>query len=73
MAWHDTDSEPGLASKIDAQFETLHRRLDAMDRRIDQRLAEVKAKQDEDLILLKAMSCQLRGRVERMERRSARG
>jgi hypothetical protein len=73
MAWHDTESEQGIASRLEAQFDALHRRLDAMDRRIDQRLAEVRAKQDEDLILLKAMSCQLRGRVERMERRSARG
>ncbi len=73
MAVHDTECEPALAATLAAHFDALHRRLDAMERRIDLRLAEVKAKQDEDLILLKAMSCQLRGRVERMERRSARG
>jgi len=51
----------------------LRTRIDALDRRVDQRVAEVRAKQEEDLILLKAMSCQLRGRVERAERRAVRG
>ena len=62
-----------IARRLDAHFEALHQRLDSLDRRLDQRLGEVRAKQEEDLMLLKAMSCQLRGRVERVERRSARG
>jgi hypothetical protein len=58
---------------LDAQFEALHLRLDAQDRRLEQRLAEIRVKQEEDLMLVKAMSCQLRGRVERVERRNVRG
>jgi uncharacterized membrane protein len=75
MAQHDSVTPPhdtALAARIEAHFEALHRRLDALDRRIDQRIAEVRAKQDEDLMLVKAMSCQLRGRVERVERRASR-
>lgn len=62
-----------LASLVEAQFEALHARLDALDRRIEQRIAELRLKQEEDLMLLKAMSCQLRGRVGRVERRPGRG
>jgi len=61
-----------LAATLEREFEALHRRLDAMDRRLDQRVAEIRAKQEEDLMLLKAVSCQLRGRVERAERRGSR-
>lgn len=77
MTPHGTATAPALdealARRLDAHFEALHQRLDSLDRRLDQRLGEVRAKQEEDLMLLKAMSCQLRGRVERVERRSARG
>lgn len=62
-----------LASVVEAQFEALHARLDALDRRFEQRIAELRLKQEEDLMLLKAMSCQLRGRVGRAERRAGRG
>lgn len=62
-----------LAAAFVAQFEALHARLDALDRRFEQRIAELRLKQDEDLMLLKAMSCQLRGRVGRAERRPGRG
>jgi hypothetical protein len=58
---------------VEAHFEALHARLDALDRRVELRLAEIRVKQDEDLMLLKAMSCQLRGRVGRAERRTGRG
>jgi hypothetical protein len=66
---------PDMASIscLEAQFEAIHLRLDAMDRRLEQRLGEIRVKQEEDLMLLKAMSCQLRGRVERVERRHSRG
>lgn len=64
--------DEALARRLDAHFEALHQRLDALDRRLDQRITEVRAKQEEDLMLLKAMSCQLRGRVERAERRGSR-
>jgi hypothetical protein len=57
---------------IEQQFEVVHRRLDALDRRIDHRFAEVRVKQEEELMLIKAMSCQLRGRVERADRRGSR-
>jgi hypothetical protein len=60
------------AARLDAQFEAIHLRLDALDRRLEQRLAEIRVKQEEDLMLVKAMSCQLRGRVERVERRHSR-
>ena len=77
MAQHGTSEVPvldeALARRLDAHFEALHQRLDALDRRLEQRLTEVRAKQEEDLMLLKAMSCQLRGRVERAERRVSRG
>ena len=65
--------ESAMAARLDAHFEAIHLRLDALDRRLEQRLAEIRVKQEEDLMLLKAMSCQLRGRVERVERRTARG
>ena len=66
-------SEGGLAAIIEAQFDVIQLRLDALDRRLEQRLAEIRVKQEEDLMLLKAISCQLRGRVERVERRTSRG
>ena len=50
----------------------LRQRLDALDRRLDTRLAEIRARQEEEIMLLKALSCQLRSRVERVERRAAR-
>jgi hypothetical protein len=65
--------EMPLAARLDEQFEELHRRLDALERRIEQRLAEIRIKQEEDLMLLKAVSCQVRGRVERAVRRPSRG
>ena len=65
--------DPTLGSRVEAQFEALHARLDALDRRFEQRLAEIRLKQDEDLMLLKAMSCQLRGRAGSAERRNGRG
>lgn len=62
-----------LERRLAERFDAVQRQIDALDRRIDHRMAEVRAKQEEDLMLLKAMSCQLRGRVERVERRAARG
>ena len=59
-------------SEIEQQFEVVHRRLDALDRRIDHRFGEVRVKQEEELMLIKALSCQLRGRVERADRRGSR-
>jgi ABC-type Zn uptake system ZnuABC Zn-binding protein ZnuA len=73
MATQTDGQDPTPASRLDAQFEALQARLEALDRRIEQRLAEIRLKQDEDLMLLKAMSCQLRGRVGRVERRNGRG
>ena len=61
-----------LAVRLEQEFESLHRRLDTLDRRLDQRIGELRAKQEEDLMLIKAMSCQLRGRVERAARRGSR-
>jgi hypothetical protein len=68
------DAAPGdrLAAAIEREFAMLHRRLDVLDRRLEQRFGEVRIKQEEDLMLVKAMSCQLRGRVERAERRGSR-
>ncbi|HTM33964.1 MAG TPA: hypothetical protein VL263_21785 [Vicinamibacterales bacterium] len=57
---------------VDREIEAVHRRLDALDRRLEQRLAEIRVKQEEELMLIKAMSCQLRGRVERADRRGSR-
>ena len=54
------------------EVEALHGRLDALERRLDQRFGEIRAKQEEELMLIKAMSCQLRGRVERADRRGSR-
>jgi hypothetical protein len=69
----DSPDHDALIVRLDAHFDALHRRLDALDRRIEQRMAELRIKQEEDLMLVKAMSCQLRGRVERVERRGGRG
>jgi hypothetical protein len=63
----------GLEQRLGERFEALHRRMEAMERKADQRFAEIRVKQEEDIQLLKAMSCQLRGRVERVERRAGRG
>ena len=62
-----------LERRLGERFEALHQRMETLDRRADQRFAEIRAKQEEDIMLLKAMSCQLRGRVERVERRAGRG
>jgi hypothetical protein len=62
-----------LEQRLCERFEALHQRMEAMERRADQRFAEIRVKQEEDIQLLKAMSCQLRGRVERVERRAGRG
>jgi hypothetical protein len=59
-------------TEIEQQFEVVHRRLDALDRRIDHRFGEVRVKQEEELMLIKALSCQLRGRGERADRRGSR-
>lgn len=67
------EDPPPATHSVAAQFEALHARLDALDRRIELRLAEIRVKQDEDLMLLKAMSCQLRGRIGRVERKNGRG
>jgi hypothetical protein len=61
-----------LEQRLGARFEALDRRIDTLNRRADQHHEEIRAKQDEDIMLLKAMSCQLRGRMERAERRAAR-
>jgi hypothetical protein len=63
----------GLEERLCERFDQVQRRFDALDWRLDHKLAEIRAKQDEDIMLLKAMSCQLRGRVERIERRTTRG
>jgi hypothetical protein len=61
-----------LERRLGDRFDAVQRQIDALDRRVEHRLAEVRAKQEEDLMLVKAMSCQLRGRVERVERRASR-
>jgi hypothetical protein len=62
-----------LEQRLSECFEALQQRMEVLDRRADQRFMELRAKQEEDIQLLKAMSCQLRGRVERVERRAGRG
>jgi hypothetical protein len=62
-----------LEQRLGERFEALHQRMEIMERRADQRFAEIRGKQEEDIQLLKAMSCQMRGRVERVERRAGRG
>jgi hypothetical protein len=69
---NDEQAEPLWSARLAEQMTQLQQRLDAVDRRVDQRLAELRAKQEEDLMLLKALSCQLRGRVDRADRRSGR-
>jgi hypothetical protein len=68
----ETAATGGLAPAMEREIEALHRRIEALDRRLDQRLGEIRAKQEEELMLIKAMSCQLRGRVERADRRGSR-
>ncbi len=53
-------------------METIGHQLERLERRLDQRLAELRVRQEEEIMLLKALSCQLRSRVERVERRTAR-
>ncbi len=67
------DHLAALERRLGERFDAVQRQVDALDRRVEHRLAEVRAKQEEDLMLAKAMSCQLRGRVERAERRASRG
>jgi hypothetical protein len=67
------DHLAALERRLGERFDAVQRQIDALDRRVEHRLAEVRAKQEEDLMLAKAMSCQLRGRVERAERRASRG
>ena len=62
-----------LEQRLGARFDALNQRLNSLTRQADQHHAEIRAKQEEDIMLLKAMSCQLRGRVERVERRAVRG
>jgi len=62
-----------LERRLGERFDALERQTEALERRLDHRLAELRAKQEEDLMLVKALSCQVRGRVERVERRGARG
>ena len=62
-----------MEQRLCERFEALHQRMEGMERRAEQRFAEIRVKQEEDIQLLKAMSCQLRGRVERVERRAGRG
>lgn len=62
-----------LEQRLGERFEALNQRMDTMERRAEQRFAEIRVKQEEDIQLLKAVSCQLRGRVERVERRAGRG
>ena len=62
-----------MEQRLGERFEALHQRMEGMERRAEQRFAEIRVKQEEDIQLLKAMSCQLRGRVERVERRAGRG
>lgn len=62
-----------LERRLGERFDAVQRQIDGLERRIDHRLMELRAKQEEDLMLVKAMSCQLRGRVERVERRATRG
>ena len=65
------DSE-GLRPGRDSEIEAIQRRLDAIERRLEHRLAEIRAKQEEELMLIKALACQLRGRGERADRRGSR-
>lgn len=67
------DHLSALERRLGERFDAVQRQIDALDRRVEHRVAEVRAKQEEDLMLVKAMSCQLRGRVERAERRGPRG
>lgn len=53
-------------------MEAIGQQLVRLERRLDQRLAELRVRQEEEIMLLKALSCQLRSRVERVERRTAR-
>lgn len=62
-----------LEQRLGERFDALQRQTEALERRVDHRMMELRSKQDEDLMLVKALSCQLRGRVERVERRGARG
>ncbi|MGE0464534.1 MAG: hypothetical protein AB7Q16_24460 [Vicinamibacterales bacterium] len=62
-----------LEGRLMERLDALQRQTEALERRVDHRLTELRAKQEEDLMLVKALSCQLRGRVERVERRGARG
>lgn len=61
-----------LEHRLGAQLDQLQTALQVLERRVDLRLTELRAKQEEDLTLVKAMSCQLRGRVGRVERRAGR-
>ncbi|MCC7031920.1 MAG: hypothetical protein IT179_03695 [Acidobacteria bacterium] len=67
------DQLSALEERLMERFDALQRQAEALERRVDHRLTELRAKQEEDLMLVKALSCQVRGRVERVERRGARG
>lgn len=74
------DDTATICARLDALEARLERILagirasvETMETRLEQRVGEVRTKQEEDLVLLKALSCQLRGRVERADRRLARG
>jgi len=67
------DHLSALERRLGERFDAVQRQVESLERRVDQRVMELRAKQEEDLMLVKALSCQLRGRVERVERRGARG
>jgi len=67
------DHLSALEHRLGERFDAVQRQVESLERRVDQRVMELRAKQEEDLMLVKALSCQLRGRVERVERRGARG
>jgi hypothetical protein len=60
-----------LERRLGDRFDAVQRPIDALDRRVEHAWRGAR-QAGEDLMLVKAMSCQLRGRVERVERRASR-